>query len=152
MISDMETKVCKTCRIEKPVSDYYRANGGTTLFPECKRCNSDRAREWHRNRRKQDPTYASNNRMRASYGIGLVEYEAMLAAQGGGCAVCAATKPGGRGKRFHVDHDHETGAVRGLLCHACNVAIGTLGDDTDRLLAAATYVLRTHDMLKAVVF
>jgi Recombination endonuclease VII len=55
-------------------------------------------------------------------GITDVEYGAMLRVQGGGCAICGA-KP--KTRRLHVDHDHATGQVRGLLCHRCNRALPT---------------------------
>lgn len=50
-------------------------------------------------------------------GITAEEYDLRLAAQGGGCAICGATP---KTRRLHVDHDHKTGAVRGLLCLRCN--------------------------------
>lgn len=50
------------------------------------------------------------------------QYEAMLAAQGGGCAICGA---GPKTRRLHIDHDHMSGKVRGLLCHRCNRALPT---------------------------
>lgn len=62
----------------------------------------------------------------------------MLAAQGGKCAICGGTNPGGH--RLAVDHDHTTGAVRGLLCHACNAGIGKLRDDPALLRVAADYL------------
>jgi len=64
--------------------------------------------------------------------------------QGGVCALCAAPFRGwGRGdRRLMVDHDHETGGVRGLLCGDCNTAIGRFGDDPVRLRAAAEYIER----------
>jgi hypothetical protein len=55
-------------------------------------------------------------------GVDDAEYERMLEAQGGGCAICGA-KP--KTRRLHVDHDHATGKVRGLLCHRCNRALPT---------------------------
>jgi hypothetical protein len=57
------------------------------------------------------------------YNVTRADYDAMLAAQGGHCAACPKTVPGGRGAYFHVDHDHQTGKVRGLLCHLCNTAL-----------------------------
>lgn len=63
---------------------------------------------------------------RRRYGITRADYDAMLAAQGGHCAVCPRTEPGGRGRYFHVDHDHQTGKVRGLLCHEHNTALRAL--------------------------
>lgn len=64
----------------------------------------------------------------------------MLAAQNGGCAICSTTTPDGNARRFHVDHDHETGKIRGLLCHSCNTGIGKLRDDPDLLLSAVAYL------------
>lgn len=53
-------------------------------------------------------------------GVTDAEYAAMLARQGGGCAICGTTP---KTRRLNVDHDHRTGAVRGLLCHRCNRAL-----------------------------
>ena len=58
--------------------------------------------------------------------------------QGGGCAICG--RPPKPGKSLHVDHDHETGYVRGLLCFNCNAALGQLDDDLGRIERALTYV------------
>jgi len=68
------------------------------------------------------------------------QYADKLAAQGGGCCICEAKEPGGRGEHFAVDHDHETGQVRGLLCSACNHALGLMKDSPVLLRRAATYI------------
>ena len=69
------------------------------------------------------------------------DYNTLLASQDYKCAICRTDKPGGNGgKYFHVDHDHVTGKVRGLLCHKCNTGIGHLNDDPARLIAAANYL------------
>jgi len=78
--------------------------------------------------------------VRRRYGITNHEYDLMLAAQGGCCAICHTASPGGRGNRFHVDHSHITGKLRGLLCGKCNVAIGYMQDDPAVLRQAAAYV------------
>lgn len=64
-------------------------------------------------------------RLQKAYGITVDDFDRMLAEQGGRCAICRRTKEeaGGRGEHLHVDHDHETGRVRGLLCHACNTRL-----------------------------
>lgn len=74
------------------------------------------------------------------YGISIHDYEAMLHAQGGVCAICGAAP---KKKPLVVDHDHKTGKVRGLLCNGCNSGIGHFRDDITALDAAATY-LRSH--------
>lgn len=76
--------------------------------------------------------------LRRKFGITQEQYEALPRSQGGGCAVCGrAPKPG---KSLHVDHDHETGYVRGLLCFSCNAALGHFQDDLDRIEAALMYM------------
>ena len=90
-----------------------------------------------------------NARMKRHYGIDQARYEQMLAAQGGKCAICPATEPGGNG-RWHVDHDHDTGEVRGLLCYRCNVGIGHLRHSPAIMLSAVKYVTKhiTPDMIE----
>jgi hypothetical protein len=80
------------------------------------------------------------------YGISLADFKGILAAQDGCCAICHSDKSGRRG--WHVDHDHQSGVVRGLLCHFCNTAIGSLKDDPELLRAAALY-LETNRVRKA---
>lgn len=117
--------------------------------PELKR---EKAKaEYQRNR----DTYAEQN-LRGKHGLTIQQYETLLAAQGGGCAICGSTNAGGRwGERFHVDHDHNCcpsrkscdKCRRGLLCSPCNVGLGAFADDPDRLLAAAAYLLARVDVL-----
>lgn len=82
-----------------------------------------------------------DRKLRFSYGIGLADYNELLEKQGGGCAICGGPPRGGRSKKyFHVDHDHVTGKVRGLLCHYCNTAIGSLQENPERLEKAIEYL------------
>lgn len=62
--------------------------------------------------------------LRKRYGLTQDDYQRMLDRQNGGCAVCHTTVTGGRNRYFDVDHDHETGLVRGLLCRRCNITLG----------------------------
>lgn len=85
-------------------------------------------------------------RLQMKFGIGVSEYDAILAKQGYGCAICRSPHGGIHKRspdpakrpiqRLAVDHDHGTGLVRGLLCRKCNTALG-LFDDDPRLLAQA---------------
>lgn len=79
------------------------------------------------------------------YGITIEQYWEMHAAQNGGCAICKRTDPIGRVAKVDpmwlaVDHDHETGQIRGLLCMHCNTAIGQLDHDPERMRAAMDYL------------
>jgi len=74
------------------------------------------------------------------YGLGPAEFAALLLAQGGVCAICGTANWGGRKGNPAVDHDHETGEVRGLLCLNCNSAIGHLEDSVELILKAASYL------------
>lgn len=78
------------------------------------------------------------SRLRRKYGISAADYEAMLRKQDDRCQICR--RPSLDDKRLAVDHNHVTGAVRGLLCSNCNSGIALLGDDHKRLLRAAAYV------------
>lgn len=86
--------------------------------------------------------------MQRTYGISLDQYEAMLAAQGNGCAICGGEHtPEDRWKsglkNLRVDHDHRTGAVRGLLCFHCNTALGHFRDNPELLVKALAYLNRS---------
>jgi hypothetical protein len=76
--------------------------------------------------------------LRRRYGLSTQEYNALFVAQGSKCAICRSTKPGVFD--WHVDHDHKTGKVRGILCKMCNWMLGAACDATSTLRAAAFYL------------
>ena len=96
----------------------------------------ERVRRW----REDNPQRERDNHIRKHYGLPRGSYEKMLEEQNGKCAICEATKPGGKG-RFHIDHCHSKGSVRGLLCHNCNILLGHSKDDPDILRKAITYLM-----------
>lgn len=162
------TKVCVTCRVEKSVNDFYRdvlkSDGRVSA---CKECRSSYHRKWRgenpdkarkgptayylRNRdrilaegkraRAENPREYREERLRYLYGIGVDDYDRMLANQGGRCAICRGSDPHTPGgKTFVVDHDHFTRAVRGLLCATCNRALGLMRDDVGIVERAFRYL------------
>ena len=90
--------------------------------------------------RRNDPVAQREWNLRTNYGIGIEDYDRMLRGQGGTCATCEATAADQQRGRLNVDHCHETGRVRGLLCANCNRAIGLAADSPDRLRRMATYL------------
>lgn len=96
----------------------------------------------YRERGRSDPNYRqrrkeySRRRQIEQYGITGDEYAAMLLRQGG-CAICGETR---HRKQMHIDHDHSTGQVRGILCFKCNVGLGNFGDSAENLRAALAYL------------
>ena len=77
-----------------------------------------------------------------SYGITEGQFIELLEQQNGACAICGSREWGGFWGKPHIDHDHQTGEVRGILCLNCNRGIGMLGDDPHRVAEAAAYLAR----------
>jgi len=73
------------------------------------------------------------------YGITLEEYEVLLIKQNNVCAICSAST-GSNNKRLAVDHNHQTGVVRGLLCDDCNIGLGKFKDNPNLLIKAINYL------------
>lgn len=92
--------------------------------------------------RARHPTRKYKSEIKLKYGLSPEDYDRMLVSQGGACSICkCAPSPGTvRRQRLHVDHDHATGKVRGLLCINCNRALGLLRDDVDIASNAAMYL------------
>lgn len=88
---------------------------------------------------QKEKAKARNNALNCNYGITLKDYNLLLEKQNHKCAICESDNAGGRGV-FHVDHDHETGKIRGLLCHKCNTGIGLLDDNIKILSKAINYL------------
>jgi hypothetical protein len=157
----------------KPITDFYKASGTRDGHrPDCKACNlaakherymanpeaaKARTRRWqqenperyaeNQRKHKESGAKALSNRkshLKRKYGMTIEDYDRMLEAQGGGCAICG--RPPREDISLHVDHDHETGRIRGLLCFPCNNTLGDFKDDATRLYAAADYLTRDPDL------
>lgn len=129
-------KTCRSCSVVKPVAEFHICSTGSDgLQSRCKAC-ANATTDADRDRK-----------LRAKYGIGIADYDAMLAAQGGRCRICGTTDPKTkRGEYFAVDHCHATGKVRGLLCVPCNLLIGYAQDDPERLRSAIQYLTGSADL------
>lgn len=108
----------------------------------CGKCANEYQNEYRRRRYSEDDEYREKQKAiqrRRNYGISDELYAELLGRQDGLCALCG----GSPSKRaLHVDHDHKTGMVRGLLCHWCNTALGAFRDDPKILRRAIEYLGR----------
>lgn len=94
--------------------------------------------------------YARARHLRRAYGLTVEDYAALMAAQQGGCASCGQPETEvdprvNRVRQLAVDHCHETGEIRGLLCRKCNTALGLLGESLSVVEALAEYLRRSRD-------
>ena len=94
----------------------------------------------------RDKTKKRERELRRRYGLSLADFDAILAHQGGACAICRARFTG----TPHVDHDHDTRVVRGLLCSGCNRGLGCFDDDVDIMQAAIDYLERDPSTLRCI--
>ena len=134
----METRICKVCATEKPIEQFARNRTGRLW--RCNPCNAANQRQVRAANLPRWKTYRRNTRLKR-HGITQVEYDRKLAAQGGRCALCL--RPDNLPyAHFAIDHDHRTGAFRGLLCTQCNRALGLFYEDAAQLRAAADYIDR----------
>ena len=128
-------KVCTGCRQAKDSNEFYRnKNSKDGLTHTCAECGKAAAHRW----KKANPISTRSKRgkhIKSRYGITLHDYDTMLVAQRGCCALCEQ-----RMDRPNVDHCHTTGEVRGLLCHLCNRGLGLFKDSPAVLIRAAEYV------------
>jgi hypothetical protein len=138
-------KACPQCDIERQEDDYpldpSRLNG---RHPYCKDCKSAYMREFN-DRRREDGRLALENLTRAckKYGITVEDYYRTLDEQDGRCAICGTEEYGRVGAtRFSLDHCHDSGRFRALLCNPCNLGLGAFTDSPTRLRDAATYIER----------
>lgn len=115
---------------------YYERNKAqvNARADKWRRLNPERRREITLAWRRRNPESCKDAQIRCAYGIGLAEYRQMISDQDGKCLICE------KRKKLTIDHCHETGVVRGLLCFGCNSAIGKLGDTAATVARAVAYL------------
>lgn len=131
IVSGKSRYVCKECA-RRSSREAARRKGPVPITDARRAANT-------RNRNKVRASGLTNQRvyrLRAHFGIKEEDYLQMLEAQHGCCAICKVRLA----KRVHVDHDHETGNVRGLLCERCNIGLGYFSDSPERMRDAALYI------------
>ena len=119
------------------------------MVKKCTKCNTSQTKDnFHKNSKNPDGLHCHCKACRKeeslkAYGLSLKEYNELLESQGNCCCICQTKVPRGASKkgRFHVDHNHTTGEVRGLLCHDCNTGLGLFKDDPNVLSKAIEYLV-----------
>jgi hypothetical protein len=138
--------VCNECREAKWPDEFYRdkgkKNGLTGLCKECTKARS--LRHYHEvltpEQKRAQYLKRMDKVLLRKYGLPIGGYDELLRKQGGRCGICRAAENRYPDDRFDVDHDHETGKVRGLLCNRCNRGIAWLGDSVEGVRTALAYL------------
>jgi Recombination endonuclease VII len=134
-------KRCPDCGESKPEDQFPRnKNYRDGRHPYCKVCHNARGKE------SKQRLYGGSRHyhLKRRYGIGADEFKRLAHEQGGVCAICGKPDP------EHVDHSHDTGDVRGILCFNCNGGLGQFKDSTDALRNAARYLEARDPELRAL--
>jgi hypothetical protein len=162
-------KKCTKCEVEQPLTNYH-AHPKLKYHPRCKPCRAEDQREYYKANPEKFKAYKARARnetveerdariqrrraeapanrriaswkwhIRKTLGATAEQYEQMYTAQSGKCAICGTADPGGKRARFSIDHCHDTGVIRGLLCVSCNSGLGYFKDDIPRLEKATEYL------------
>lgn len=134
-------KTCTRCKLEKSFEEFTprksrrKAGGPPTLNTVCRKCRTQQTYAWrirtNRDAPKPRPGYSREH----LYGLSETAFKELVTKQRNLCKICECEMgcP-------HVDHCHQTGAVRGLLCQNCNTGIGMLKDSPERLRKALDYL------------
>ena len=125
---------CPACGETKLLDDFPRNRSARSGYGRyCKPCHNAKGKE------TRERLYGGTREyhLRRRYGVGQKEFDELLAEQGGVCAICGSADP------QHLDHDHRTGWVRGILCFNCNGGLGQFRDSPERLARAITYLRGT---------
>ena len=140
---------CADCGAMKTFDSFDRQTGKTTGYrSHCKDCRNIKYKGKYATEEGRRYHQIMSWRSQGIYGMNIDIYESMLKDQNGGCAICNATELDNR-RRLCVDHNHDTGQIRALLCDNCNTGLGRFKDDISMLRTALEY-LEKYDM-KVVV-
>jgi len=143
-----ELKTCIACNTQKEKNEFYKSSKGCKngLTARCKKCHGIQTKQWMQNNKDRIPAYHRKHSLKGRYGISLDDFEQLKNKQLGKCAICGdipdETKPS-QANKLHVDHCHERGNIRGLLCHLCNRGIGLFKENVETLHKAIDY-LKNH--------
>ena len=122
----IDTKFCCNCEKEYPrTSEYFYRNKKSKdrLSYRCKNCADEYSEEWKRKNREKFLNFHRSRNLKENFNISIDDWQEIFQKQNGRCAICDRHQSEFN-IRFAVDHNHKTGAVRGLLCMSCNRNLG----------------------------
>lgn len=130
-------KTCRKCSTEKSLDDFYKqktSSDGHGAY--CKECNKNEVKKYVRDNPEKSKDSWTKGRFMYRYGIRLGDdlWHSLIAKREDGCAIC------GSRTKLVIDHCHKTSAIRGVLCHTCNIGLGMFHDDPDKLANAISYL------------
>lgn len=141
------TKICSKCRLDKDINEFsFNDKAKGQRRSKCKACEAEYAKtykaqneeklqdKWRKASRKYSSTDMRRNKTLKKYGLTKDGYNLMYTEQDGCCKICKTNI------NLCVDHNHDTGKVRGLLCNKCNVGLGCFIDDIELLEKAIEYL------------
>lgn len=145
LLLTLSSKRCPCCGEAKPTTEFSRhnKNGKWGFCSWCKECNNKRTKKYLLENPEKSKRMGRNNKLKKQYGLTIEDIETMLKNQNYKCAICGGEIflfGSSKNLTAHVDHDHKTGKVRGLLCHECNTGLGKFRDNTNYLLSAISYL------------
>src|SRR5206468_1858620 len=124
-------KECRRCfKIKSSTEFYKRTASQDGLQPICKPCSIEVRREHYQTPHGKKLRSAANKR--AKFNMTAGEYNELFDSQEGRCAICKRHQSE-FSKSFAIDHNHDTGKIRGLLCHQCNTALGMLRENPEAI-------------------
>ena len=120
-------RICIHCGKQKEDQSFQKVKSGN-------RGNVCHSCKW-KQKKKRSPEDNRRRHLKQAYNLSLEEYESIHELQDGRCAICKTDQ------KLYVDHCHDSGAIRGLLCNKCNSALGFLNDDPYLLLNGYNYLV-----------
>jgi hypothetical protein len=130
-------KLCSYCKETKPLNEFHvDARSKTGKASRCKTCAKMWSKRWYKESDKYKDIIRDSG-LKNRYGIDSDYYWQLSEDQNHVCAIC---KTKGNQKYLHVDHNHDTGEIRGLLCKTCNHGLGNFRDNEDLLKSAIEYL------------
>lgn len=151
LLLTLSSKRCPCCDEVKPTTEFTRnkeKNGKLGFYCYCKECANKKHKKYRIDNPENSKRAHRKSKLKRLYGLTIEDVEIMLKNQNSRCAICGRElflhgTSADKNKIARVDHNHETGEVRGLLCDKCNRGLGYFDDNEEYLIKAASYLKKT---------